>query len=426
MNDSKPSDIIVTGVGVTSAIGQGNDDFLAALLQGEHRFDWMRRPGRQLPEQQVGDDEAGDGEARDGKATAFIGAEIEQLVMPACAPRRELRTSSLSAQVALASVAQAWQEAALDEVDPSKIGLVVGGSNVQQRELVNQHDKFRDRIGLLRPTYAMAFMDSDICGLCTQTFGITGMAYTMGGASASGQLAFIEAVEAVQSGRVDVCIAVGALMDLSYWECQGFRSLGAMGSDKFAATPELACRPFDQDRNGFIYGENCGVLVVEKASNRTTVTPYARVAGWGMAMDAHRNPDPSFDGEVAVIQQALAKAQINATQIDYINPHGTGSTIGDIIELEAIKQCGLTHAAINSTKSITGHGLSSAGSVELVATLLQMKAAKLHPCRNLDNPMADDYQWIRNQAVDQQVNYALKMSMGFGGVNSAVCLQNLT
>jgi len=416
MNGSNSTDIIISGIGVTSAIGQGQNDFCNALLQGNHRFDLMRRPGRQLPLDQVGK----------GNPTAFIGAEINKLVMPESAPRRQLRTSSLTAQVALASVAQAWDDAALDEVDPARIGLVVGGSNVQQRELVNQQDKYRGRLGLLRPTYAMGFMDSDICGLCTQTFGITGMAYTIGGASASGQVAVIEAIEAVQSGRVDVCIAVGALMDLSYWECQAFRSLGAMGSDRFATQPELACRPFDQDRNGFIYGENCGVLVVEKAQNRTTISGYARVAGWAMAMDAHRNPDPSFDGEVAVIRQALAKAQIDAGQIDYINPHGTGSTIGDEIELKAIKHCGLNHALINTTKSITGHGLSAAGAVELVATLLQMKAGKLHPSRNLDNPMADEYHWVRDQAVDHRVNYALKMSMGFGGVNSAICLQNLT
>ncbi|MFT4924761.1 MAG: malonyl-ACP decarboxylase [Phenylobacterium sp.] len=406
--------IVVTGLGVTSAIGQGKDAFTAALLQGQHQFEVMKRPGRQQPD------------AADGEGTAFLGAEIANLVMPASAPRHELRTASLSTQVALATLDEAFNDANLADVDPARIGLVVGGSNFQQRELVLAHNKFQNRLQFMRPTYAMSYMDSDLCGLCTQTFGITGFAYTMGGASASGQAAVIQAIEAVQSGQVDVCIAVGALMDLSYFECQGFRSLGAMGADNFADDPAGACRPFDRDRNGFIFGENCGAIVIEKEStaNRAGVKPYARMSGWGMTMDAHRNPDPSFDGEVSVIEKALKRAQLAASDIDYINPHGTGSGIGDVTELKAIRHCGLDHAYLNATKSITGHGLSGAGSIELVATMLQMKAGQLHPSRNLDNPMEQGYNWVQHQAVSHQINNALKMSMGFGGVNTAICLQS--
>lgn len=416
LSSNNSDDIVVSALGVTSAVGQGKAAFTQALLQGEHRFDVMQRPGRQTPVN------------AQGQATsAFLGAEIADLVLPLSAPRGEIRTASLTTQVALATVDEAWQEAKLDEVDGMRIGLVVGGSNVQQRHLVNQQDKYAQKMSFLRPTYAMSFLDSDICGLLTQTYGIKGFAFTIGGASASGQVAVIEAIEAVKSGRVDVCIAVGALMDLSYWECQGFRSLGAMGSDRFADNPELACRPFDKDRNGFIFGESCGVVVVEKASSatRTNIDPYARIAGYGMTMDAHRNPDPSFDGEVAVIEQALAMANINAGQIDYINPHGTGSTIGDETELAAIKHCGLTSAWMNTTKSITGHGLTAAGATELIATMLQMKAKQLHPSRNLVNPMCNEHQWVQQHGISHEVKYALKMSMGFGGMNSAICLQRL-
>ncbi|RSZ60423.1 polyketide beta-ketoacyl:ACP synthase [Massilia atriviolacea] len=410
MKSPSVSDLVVSGVGVTSAIGQGRDAFLAALMGGRHRFDIMRRPGRQRP----GNDGAG-----------FIGAEIGELAMPGAIPRSVLRTASLSGQVALATLHEAWLDAALGEVAPERIGLIVGGSNVQQRELTLAHDNYRGREQFLRPTYGMAFMDSDLCGMCTEEFGIRGFAYTVGGASASGQLAVIEAMRAVESGRVDVCIAIGALMDLSYWECQGFRSLGAMGSTAFASEPALACRPFDRDRDGFIFGEACGAVVVERADSARRVdrAPYARLAGWAMAMDAQRNPNPSVEGEMKAIKGALAGAGLSPQDIDYINPHGTGSPLGDITELESIRECRLGHAWLNATKSVTGHGLSAAGCVELIAVMLQMKEGRLHPSRNLDTPMETAMKWVGKEAQAHTIDNALNLSMGFGGVNTAVCLQ---
>ena len=415
MRSLRHSDIVVSGVGVTSAIGQGKADFSSALLEGRHRFDAMQRPGRQRPLA-----------ARDEAAPpGFIGAEIAALTIPESIPRSLLRTASFSGQVALSTLHEAWEEARLNQVAPRRIGLVVGGSNVQQRELIQVHDAYRGREQFLRPTYAMSFMDSDLCGLCTQMFGIRGFAYTVGGASASGQLAVLEAIHAVESGRVEVCIAIGALMDISYWECQGLRSLGAMGSDRHATEPALACRPFDRDRDGFIFGESCGVLVIEKleSAGRSQRAPYARLSGWAMGMDANRNPNPSTEGEVAAIKAALERARLAPADIDYVNPHGTGSTIGDITELESLRQCGLGHAYLNATKSVIGHGLSAAGAVELIAVLLQMKQGRLHPTRNLDHPIDTSFKWVGSQAVSHPIENALKLSMGFGGINTAVCLQ---
>ncbi len=336
-----------------------------------------------------------------------------------------LRTTSFSGQVALVTLLEAWNEANLAKVEPHRIGLIVGGSNFQQRELIQTQEAYQNRLHFLRPTYGISFMDSDLCGLCTELFGIQGFAYTIGGASASGQIAILQAIQAVQSGEVDVCIAMGALTDLSYWECQGFRSLGAMGSDRYAKEPALACRPFDQDRDGFIYGESCGVVVIEGANStkRKGVKPYARLSGWALGMDGNRNPNPSFEGEVRVIQKSLKQARLSAKEIDYINPHGTGSRIGDEIELQAIDHCQLTHAYLNATKSITGHGLSAAGTVEVIATLLQMKECRLHPTRNLENPIEPSCNWVQHQWIPYAIEHALNLSMGFGGVNSAICLQ---
>ena len=415
LHEHARDDLIVSGIGVTTSIGQGKDAFIAALLEGRQRFGVLARPGRQLPVQH--------GQAADSAPAAFIGAEIGDLEMPASVPKSLLRTASFSGHVALATLHEAWHDAALDQVDPQRIGLVIGGSNFQQRELVQTHNAYRDRETFLRPTYGMGFMDSDLCGLCTEIFAIRGFAYTIGGASASGQVAVIEAIEAVRSGRVDVCIAMGALMDISYWECQGFRSLGAMGSDRYAKDPASACRPFDRDRDGFIYGESCGVVVVERArsAERPGAQRYAQLAGWAMAMDGNRNPNPSQDGEMQAIRGALARAGLSAADIDYVNPHGTGSTIGDITELAALRECGLAHVRLNATKSVIGHGLSAAGAVELIAVLLQMREGSLHPSRNLDNPIEPDFDWVRGASTPHAIGNALNLSMGFGGVNTAIC-----
>lgn len=143
-----------------------------------------------------------------------------------------------------------------------------------------------------------------------------------------------------------------------------------------------------------------------------------------MGMDAHRNPNPSYEGEVKVIQKALKSANISAKDIDYVNPHGTGSKIGDEIELKAIDACDLSHALINATKSITGHGLSAAGILEIIATILQMKASQVHPTRNLETPIKPELKWVYDKSLSHNIAHTLNLSIGFGGINTAICLKN--
>ena len=138
-------DPLITGLGVISAIGQGKVAFTRALLAGESAFGVMQRPGRQ-------------------RDSAYLGAEIREMAMPPEITRQTMRAASLSAQAALAVLREAWDEARLQDVDPRRIGLIVGGSNVQQRELTRVHETHRDSAEFLRPTSALSFMDSDLCG----------------------------------------------------------------------------------------------------------------------------------------------------------------------------------------------------------------------------------------------------------------------
>ena len=401
-----PLEPVVTGMGVISAIGQGKAAFGKALLDGQAAFGVMQRPGRQ-------------------RESAYLGAEIGEIVSSPPITRQTVRAASLSSLAALVVLQEAWAEAKLDDVDPRRIGLVVGGSNVQQRELTQVHEAYRDQAAFLRPTYALTFMDSDLCGFCTSQFGIRGLAYTVGGASASGQLAIVQAAQAVLTKQVDVCIALGALMDLSHWECRGLRAVGAMGSDRYANEPALACRPFDRDHDGFIFGEACGAVVIESAdsSRRRGARPYAALRGWGLAMDGNRNADPSLEGETQAIGQALAASECRPEEIDYVNPHGTGSIVGDETELKALHASGLSGAYLNATKSLIGHGLSAAGTVEVIATLLQMQSGRLHPTRNLENPIDPTFHWVKDEPIDHPIENALTLSMGFSGINTALCWQ---
>jgi malonyl-ACP decarboxylase len=412
-------DIVISGLGVTSSIGQGRGNFLEALLAGRHAFGKMRRPGRQWPLPGVSRDDV-------VYATAFLGAEIAELSLPNCLPAGILRTASLTAQVAVTTLHEAWYDAKLENAAPASIGLLVAGSNLQQREIVLAQGNADDRrFRFLRPTYALTFLDTDICGLCSEIFGIHGFAFTLGAASASGLAAVIQAVDMVRTGQIDICIAMGALMDLSCWELQSLQAIGAMGSDRFADDPAAACRPFDTARDGFIYGENCAALVIETAESaaRRGAVVYARVAGWAYHSDGNRDPNPSIKGEMAVIARSLACAGWKPDEIDYVNPHGTGSPIGDDTEIAALRQSGLAGAQLNTSKSICGHGISAAGAVELAGTLLQMRAGRLHPSRNIDNSIAPDLCIVRNEPIDHTFRKAIKLSFGFGGVNTALCLE---
>ncbi len=396
----------ITGLGISSAIGCDRHSFWDNLNKGGTQFDFMQRPGRQ-------------------QHTHFIGAEIQNFVLDKTLRKGIPRTTSLTAQLALATVKQAWDEANLESADPERIGLIIGGSNIQQRELFSQYERYSSKLEYLRPSYAVGFMDTDCVGVCTQQLGIKGPSFTVGGASASGQLAIIKSLEAVESGVIDTCIAVGALSDISFLECQAYRSLGAMGSDRFKEEPSLAYRPFDKHRDGFIYGEACAAVVIQNPE-RATASSLVNVPGWAMYMDSQQGPEPSFDGERITIQNALTRSGLSSRDIDYVNPHGSGSTLGDEIELEVIRSLHLDQAYINATKSLTGHGLTAAGAVEFVASILQIEHQKLHPSANLENPICNDLNWVPHDGKIAKLNKVLNISLGFGGINTAVCLSSNT
>jgi malonyl-ACP decarboxylase len=392
---ANPVSIVIAGIGVAAGRGYGKDALRAALFGEAPAIGPLCRDGRQLP---------------DG-SSAFIGLELPE--PPDLLPARIARTAGLPGRAAIAVLDEAWREAGLDTLDPSRIGLVVGGSTLMAREQMLAQRDYAGRMAYWPPRHGHMFLDTDIAGLCAATWPIRGFTMSVGGASASGAVAVIQAAEAVRSGRVDACIALGALQDVSCLDLQGFRALGALAE---------VCRPFDRDHAGFVYGESTAALVLCRA-DAAPAGQYGRLTGWAHLASGNRGPEPSLEGELAAIRAGLAMAGLEASDIDYVNAHATGTPLGDETELAALRAAGLGHARINATKSLIGHGLASAGAVELAAVLIQMRDGRLHPTRHLDNPLDPSMGFVRGAPEERTIRTALKLSFGFGGVDTALVVK---
>jgi len=394
---------VVSGIGLASGYGYGKAATVAGRAGGRPVFDRLRRPGRQVE-----------------GIEPFLGVELPD-APPEVLPRRVARTTGLTGLVLAAVLAEAWDEAGLDRVAAERIGLVIGGSNLQSREhYLIQQKHAGERLLTLPPRQGHQFFDTDLAGLLASEFPIRGFARTVGGASASGAVAVQMAAEAVRAGQVDACIAIGALQDLSVVELHALRSLGAMGSERFAEAPGLACRPFDRDRDGFLFGESAAALVVARAD--LGLGTLGRLLGWAQVADGTRGPNPSAEGEARAIARALEAAGLSADQIDLVGAHGTGTPLGDDTEAAVLNQAGLARAAITAPKSALGHGIAAAGAVEIALALLQMAEGRAWPIRNLETPIEPALNLVAGTAVERPMRHALTLSFGFGGIDTATVL----
>jgi 3-oxoacyl-[acyl-carrier-protein] synthase II len=212
----------------------------------------------------------------------------------------------------------------------------------------------------------------------------------------------------------------------------GFSNMKAM--TRRNDEPERASRPFDIDRDGFILGEGSGIVVLEEAeyAKARGARIYGEIIGYGMSNDAYDmvHPAPEGAGAARAMAAALRDAAIAPEKIGYINAHGTSTPAGDVLEIMAIKKVFGEHAyklAVSSTKSMTGHLLGAAGAIEAIATLLALTHGILPPTVNLDNPDPEcDLDLVPNTARQQQVDYAISNSFGFGGHNATIVLRRWT
>ena len=410
----KGNPVAITGVGVATAAGCGVQAFAEALFSGRAKFALLQRPGRETP-------------------LPIVGAEIDDAAFGptrfAAADRLAKRSGSLVAQTAIQVLAEAWRDARLDggRVPAARIGLVVGGLGHEPRADECLRGQYRGNLRFIRPSSAVATWDTHLIGLLSEAFGIQGECVSVGGASAAGAVAVIHAARQIASGATDVSIAVGALCDLSQFELQALRNLGALGGEQSTDHPDRACRPFDVSSDGFIPGEGCAAIVLERDCD--ALSGHVNLRGWFLggciASAAEHGPAPNPDAQRRVMCGALEQAGVVASDVDYVSTHGTGAPLGDATEVATIRAAGLDGAWINATKSITGHCLTASGAIEVVATVLQMQAGRCHATRNLVQPIDPALRWVRQQAVEADINIAISNSFAFGGINTSLVLGRL-
>ncbi|MDD2709949.1 MAG: beta-ketoacyl synthase N-terminal-like domain-containing protein [Verrucomicrobiae bacterium] len=423
MSDS-PSSVVVTGLGIVCSIAQNVSEFARGLREGRCGITSLDDPSAPSGQtSQIG-----------GVIRGFSWQNWLENLKPAhpllfSRARKALNNTTDSTRFSACAAMQAYLDAKLgDGSQPlDDVGLIVGGNNLSQGYIAQNAEKFRQPNRRINPKYAISFFDSNQVGSISEILSLRGMGFTIGAASASGNAAIFNAFQWIRHGLLERCLVVGANMDLSPLEWEGFAILGAAfaGGTK---DPSRACRPFDQTHEGFVWGQGsaCVMLESKASAQKRNVPIQGEIAGASLVLDGHHHPDPSVDGEIRAMQAAIAQSGVRAGQIGYVNAHGTSSPLGDRTECQAIRTVfrdHLAHVRINSTKSLIGHCLSAAGVIEMAACLIQLNHGFLHPNLNLREPIDPDLNFACSQAEPLHTACALSNSFGFGGINSSLVLK---
>ena len=351
--------------------------------------------------------------------------------------RKESRKYDRFAQYALVSVAEAIKDAKLplETIDKDRVGVIwgagIGGLETFQNEVLNFAE------GNQNPRFNPFFipkMIADIApGLISIKYGFRGPNFATVSACASASNAMIDALNYIRLGFSDVIVTGGSEAAVTKAGIGGFNAMHALS--KRNDDPKTASRPFDKNRDGFVLGEGAGALILESyehAINRGA-TIYAELAGGGLSADAYHMtaPHPDGLGAIKVMENCLKDAEINATEVDIINMHGTSTPLGDIAESNAIVKVFKDHAYkmnINSTKSMTGHLLGAAGAIEAIASIMSIKHSVVPPTINHTTPDEGIDQKINftfGKSQKRSVNIALSNTFGFGGHNACVLFKKL-
>jgi malonyl-ACP decarboxylase len=305
----------------------------------------------------------------------------------------------------------------------SRTAVIIGGNNLalDYQAAVTRH---ADAGGRVLPSHALAHLDIDTVGAVSELTGATAEGYTIGGSSASGALALIQACRLLALDAVDHCLVAGALCELSTAEYRALHDSGAMAAGEGVA-PASVCRPFDEGRNGFVHGHGAAAVVLERPGTAAArgAQPLAELAGYAQRLDGKRGTRPHPENQAATIRAALGAAGIGPRDVDYVNAHATGSRLGDAAEAEALARVfGPVGPLVNATKELTGHCLAASGVLEVVASALQLRDGFCHPNPNLREPADTRLRYAGPTVVDTTLRAALSTSFAFSGINAAIVI----
>lgn len=408
--------VVVTGLGALTPIGNNVSEYWEGLISGKSGAAPITQFDASLFKTQ-------------------FACEIKNFNVEDHIDRKEARKLDQFSQYAIVSAREAVADSGIMDAEPNldRIGVIwgsgIGGLKTFQDEVVN----FTSGDGSPRfnPFFIPKMIADIAAGHISIEFGFRGPNYVTVSACASATNAIIDAFNYIRLGKVDAVVTGGSEAAVNESGVGGFNALRALSTRN--DSPETASRPFDLDRDGFVLGEGAGALILEEYEHakRRGAKIYAEVIGGGMSGDAYHMtaPHPEGLGARNTMLAALEDAEIDPSQVDYVNVHGTSTPLGDIAEVKAIKAVFGEHAYnlnISSTKSMTGHLLGAAGAIEAIASILAVKNDIVPPTINhfTDDPELDTkLNFTFNEAQKRTVNIALSNTFGFGGHNTTVIVK---
>jgi len=402
--------VVVTGLGCITPLGNSIESYWSGLLEGKSgaseitHFDASNMPVK-------------------------FSCPIKDFNTDKYFDSKEMRKYDLFMQYGLAAGIDAINDSGLEDstVDKESVGVAIGSGIGGLPNIENTHSTYtKSGARRISPFFVPASIINMISGNLSIKYGYKGPNISIVTACTTGTHNIGESFRYIQHSYADVMICGGAEMASSPLGVGGFASARALSTRN--DDPTKASRPWDIDRDGFVLGDGAGVIVLEELEHakKRNAKIYAELKGYGASADAFHMTLPSENGEGAqkCMGKALANAEINIDQVEYINAHGTSTPAGDIAETSAIKNQFGNHVdslVVNSTKSMIGHLLGAAGGVEAIATILSIQHQTIHPTINIFNQdPACDLDYNSKEARNLKITHALSNSFGFGGTNGSL------
>lgn len=412
MSENAPR-VVVTGLGTFNPLGTDVESTWAAALAGvstAHTLDndWTEKYGLAV-----------------NFACTVAGDPLDFMTRP------EAKRLDPSGQYAMIAAREAWKDAGLPDVDPLRLGVVVGTGIGGAWTILDQWDIVKEK-GARRvsPFTVPMLMANSSAAHIELELGARAGAHTPVSACASGAEAVAHGFDMIRQGRADIVVVGGTEGCVHPLPLAGFSNIRALSNR--TDSPETASRPYDRDRDGFVLGEGAGIMVIETEEHAKArgAKIYAYVAGRGMASDAHHISAPSVEGQSRAMKESITDAGLTATDIVHVNAHGTSTPLGDLNELESITTAldGETdHVVVTSTKSMTGHLLGGAGALESIFSILALHHRQVPPTINIENLDENVSMDIANGAprtLPAGDIAVLNNAFGFGGHDMSVVFTN--
>ena len=412
--------VVITGLGAVTPCGIGTDKFWNAMIEGKSGVSLIERIDTE-------------------KQAVKIAAEIKDSDFNPddYMDSKDSKRMDRYTQFAMVAADEAIADSGIDEadIDPYRIGVIVSSAAGGFKTFERSHLAMIEKGPTKASPFTVPMLIVDMAsGRISMKHGYKGLNKVLVSACATGTHSVGDAFRSIQYGDADVIVAGGCEATITTLGVGAFTACRALS--KRNDEPEKASRPYDKDRDGFIMGEGAGVLVLEEYEHakRRGAKIYAEVVGYGQTADAHDMvaPDPEGNGAYKAMEFAMEDAGVKPEDVDYINPHGTSTGLGDIAESQAIAKIfgdkdANPNLLVSSTKSMHGHMLGATGAIEAIVCVKAITEGKVPPTINLDNQdeHVANLDYVPHKTRDKKVHVALSNSFGFGGHNATLIFKEV-